>query len=135
MTSTHIRLGDLQDKGICNGDSGGPSLHRFADGVTRVVGVHSYTEPGAGCLDGADVRVDRFGAFIKQYLTEKVGAACTEDGLCATSCPVGQQVCGDVCANTATDPTHCGDYATACDAGELCLSGVCATSCPTWSTW
>lgn len=71
ITDTHVRLGDLAAKGICNGDSGGPSLHRFADGVTRVVGVHSYTEPSAACLDGADVRVDRFGAFIHQYLLDQ----------------------------------------------------------------
>lgn len=107
VTSTHLKLGDLQGKGICNGDSGGPSLHRFPDGVTRVVGVHSYTEPGAACLDGADVRVDRFSAFITQYLTEKVGAGCTEDGLCATTCAGSDPDC-PLDAGTGPRPTDGG---------------------------
>jgi secreted trypsin-like serine protease len=71
VSATHIGLGDQLGKGICDGDSGGPSLHRFTDGVTRVVGIHNYKVPGSQCHDGLDTRVDLFTGFIEQWLSEK----------------------------------------------------------------
>ena len=59
-----ITLGDGM-RGFCNGDSGGPSFHRFPDGVERVVGVHIE---GSTCTDGRDVRVDVHRQFIDEYL-------------------------------------------------------------------
>ncbi len=47
-----IKIGDQDAAGICSGDSGGPSLHTFADGVERVIGVHSSS--AASCVDGTD---------------------------------------------------------------------------------
>jgi len=43
VTNTLIYLGDQVAKGICHGDSGGPTFHTFSDGVERLVGVHSCT--------------------------------------------------------------------------------------------
>ena len=47
ISPEQILIGDLVSKGICRGDSGGPTLHTFDDGVERVIGVHSFT-PIAG---------------------------------------------------------------------------------------
>lgn len=82
VNTTHIALGDQSAKGICDGDSGGPSLHTFPDGVTRVVGVHSYKQPSGQCHDGLDTRVDLHSAFIQQWISDKEGPTCVEDGLC-----------------------------------------------------
>jgi V8-like Glu-specific endopeptidase len=60
---------DQDTKGICNGDSGGPSFHTFGDGVERIVGVHSHTEVDA-CLGGVDVRVDAHIDFIGQAIAQ-----------------------------------------------------------------
>jgi hypothetical protein len=57
---------------------------------------------------------------------------------CVTACPQGSQQCGNVCANTQTDPLHCGDCQTACRSNEVCAAGNCrrygpatgCTSCP-----
>ena len=45
-------------------------------------------------------------------------------------CPVGTTACGDgQCANTQTDPDHCGTCGIACDGGSgTCKSGTCATA-------
>ena len=43
VTDGNFFIGDGVAKGICHGDSGGPTFHTFADGVERVIGVHSFT--------------------------------------------------------------------------------------------
>ena len=85
VTAKHVVLGDQTAKGICDGDSGGPSLVLFGDGVTRVIGVHSYKQPSGGCHDGLDTRVDLFKDFVRQWVSEKEGPTCGEDGLCKSS--------------------------------------------------
>lgn len=70
FTAELISLGNFVDKGICHGDSGGPTFHTFGDGVERLVGVHSFTRTD-DCLDGADTRVDAKAPFILQWLSEK----------------------------------------------------------------
>ncbi|MBS1153718.1 MAG: putative trypsin precursor [Myxococcaceae bacterium] len=132
VTAAHVVLGNAVDKGICFGDSGGPSLHTFPDGITRVVGIHSYTQPSSSCTDGLDTRVDLFGAFIRTWLTDKEGgASCAEDGLCKQGCApvadpdcvcVADGVCSGACANLLSDPD--------CPADCL-MNGVCANfACP-----
>lgn len=86
VTAKHVVLGDQADAGICDGDSGGPSLHQFPDGVVRVVGVHSYKQPQGLCHDGLDTRVDLFAAFVRQYVSDHEGPTCVEDGLCKPGC-------------------------------------------------
>ncbi len=57
-------------------------------------------------------------------------------GVCIVACPGGMTSCpgsmsscrGNVCADTRTDPTHCGACATRCAAGETCVDGVCRGS-------
>ena len=129
ITSTHINLGDLSGKGVCHGDSGGPSFYTFPDGVERQVGIHSYTNNTA-CTDGADVRTDYYAAFINQWLNEKEGPQCSRDGLCKTGCsPVdldcyclADGVCNPQCPSLLDDP----------DCPKDCVAnGVCSTKpCP-----
>jgi uncharacterized protein (TIGR03382 family) len=64
------RLGDKSGRGICHGDSGGPSFHVFPDGVERLVGVHSFTATER-CVDGGDVRVDTYAPLIAGWLRKK----------------------------------------------------------------
>jgi DNA-binding beta-propeller fold protein YncE len=42
-------------------------------------------------------------------------------------CPDGQQRCGRRCADTRTDPGHCGACGRACGDGETCSEGFCVT--------
>jgi hypothetical protein len=118
VTAAHIALGNTTDKGICFGDSGGPSLHTFSDGVARVVGLHSYTQPASSCTDGLDTRVDLYGPFIRTWLTDKEGGGtCFEDGMCKQGCvPVDPD-----CVCTLSDPGCPAD----CVANNACTSQVC----------
>jgi plastocyanin len=57
-------------------------------------------------------------------------------GVCTVACAAGMTACpgsmsscrGGVCADTRTDPTHCGTCATRCAAGETCVDGACQGS-------
>lgn len=122
-----LQVGNKVSTGMCHGDSGGPTLFTFPDGIERVVGVHSYTLSN-DCLDGMDTRVDHYTAFIQTWLDEKeVAAACAADGICAPACmtPDSDPDClAD--GKTCTDPTAC--------AGQQCVSGsngkgICAHAC------
>lgn len=118
VTAAHIVLGNTTDKGICFGDSGGPSLHTFPDGIARVVGLHSYTQPASSCTDGLDTRVDLYGPFIRTWLTDKEGGGtCFEDGMCKPGCVPADPDC--VC--TLSDPECPAD----CVANNVCTSQVC----------
>ncbi|MDP3238643.1 MAG: trypsin-like serine protease [Myxococcales bacterium] len=130
LTTQHLQLGNMSTAGICNGDSGGPSFLTESDGVRRVAGVHSWTQPGGNCMDGLDTRVDLYGPFIRQFLMDTGGPACVEDGLCASGCPsadpdcvcIADGMCNGQCANLLSDP----------DCPRDCVAdGVCSTqSCP-----
>jgi len=130
LTAKHLQLGDQSGKGICNGDSGGPSFLTGRDGVRRVSGIHSY-DSSLQCNDGLDTRVDLFLGFVQQFIRDKEGGpTCFEDGMCASGCTPADPdcvcqadgTCNPACPNLATDPdcpVDCGP------------NGVCATvSCP-----
>lgn len=131
VTAAHVVLGNTVDKGICFGDSGGPSLHTFPDGIARVVGIHSYTQPASSCTDGLDTRVDLFGPFIRTWLTDKEGGAtCVEDGLCKMGCApeadpdcvcVADGTCSAACANLLSDP----DCPPDCAMNAVCTNLAC----------
>lgn len=100
LSQTLLWLGNFVDKGICHGDSGGPTFHTFSDGVERVVGVHSFTR-GEQCVDGADTRVDAYADFVRQWLAEKEDE-CGQNGICAVgACATPDPDCvsdGDLCS-------------------------------------
>jgi len=45
------------------------------------------------------------------------------------SCRPSQTRCGDRCADTRSDPEHCGGCGKACAAQSLCQSGACVSRC------
>ncbi|MBL8949513.1 MAG: hypothetical protein JNK82_01965, partial [Myxococcaceae bacterium] len=121
-------LGDGVAKGVCHGDSGGPSFHTFSDGVERVVGVHSFTTDQA-CLTGADTRVDAYQTFIRQWLTEKEAPSCGDDGRCAMNCPQVDLDC--VCGGDGQCTAACPELARDPDCPATCgAEGTCTQGCP-----
>ncbi len=129
INSTHIFLGDRSRKGVCHGDSGGPTFHTFSDGIERVVGVHSYDASG-NCLYGGDIRVDAYQSFVQQWLDTWEPATCAEDGQCkATGCTpvdvdcycVADGVCSADCRDLSTDP----DCPANCGADGVCAQDTC----------
>ncbi|MFT3710181.1 MAG: trypsin-like serine protease [Archangium sp.] len=126
-----LTLGDGVSKGICHGDSGGPSLLLFNDGVERVVGVHSYTSTPT-CVDGADTRVDFHWAFVSQWLMDKE-QTCARDFICNPTCPMADPDCrpdGERCDH----PLDCGGRTCRGDAqhSEPYCTARCqgTTACP-----
>ena len=136
VTGAHVILGNTVDKGICFGDSGGPALHTFPDGIARVVGIHSYTQPSSSCTDGLDTRVDLFGTFIRTWLTDKEGGAtCVEDGMCKAGCTptadpdcvcLADGMCNGACANLLSDP----DCPKDCVMNSVCTNLTCPNPDP-----
>ncbi len=59
------------------------------------------------------------------------GTTCDpQTGICA--CPAGSALCGNDCANLATDATNCGGCGLVCPGGQSCASGRCSGGgCPT----
>ncbi len=134
LSADLISLGNSIDKGICHGDSGGPTFHTFADGVERVVGVHSFTRTEA-CVDGADTRVDAYAPFILQWLADRENE-CATNGVCAVgACPAPDLDCvaeGGACTGVfqcqgrecVADPQHREPYcARSCHTDPDCRPG------------
>jgi hypothetical protein len=122
-------LGDGQAHGICHGDSGGPSMFTFSDGVERIVGVHSYTS-NLACTTGGDTRVDYYADFVDQWLLEKEPPSCEEDGRCATGCGFVDIDC--VCPKDGQCTADCPDLNKDPDCPADCgINGVCSQNdCP-----
>jgi V8-like Glu-specific endopeptidase len=87
LTPDSIVLGDLDTKGLCHGDSGGPTFANLDGAGERLVGVHSFTRTDA-CNDGADVRLDAYGPFIQEWLSDREDT-CGADGVCSPTPCVG----------------------------------------------
>jgi uncharacterized protein (TIGR03382 family) len=132
-------LGDNVSKGTCLGDSGGPSVHSFPDGVERVIGVHSHGN--ANCLDGFDTRVDTYQSWITGWLQQHDPLPCGPDGTCTAGCvppdpdciPVGQtcntpsQCSSRICVADPSQPNpYCSQNCPpACPSSMSCDGGVC----------
>ncbi|MCC6334836.1 MAG: trypsin-like serine protease [Myxococcales bacterium] len=125
---TLIFVGNGVNKGICHGDSGGPTFRTFSDGVERVVGVHSFTRT-EDCTDGAATRVDAYRTFVQQWLAEKEAATCNRDGRCVQGCPQVDLDC--VCGADGQCTAACPELNVDPDCGDCGGNGVCADrSCP-----
>jgi hypothetical protein len=118
-TTATLTIGDGTNKGLCLGDSGGPSFLG-----AQVVGIHSRAI-GSGCGAGVDIRVDTYRAFIDAFITSNDAALCTADGRCALGCPGGDPDC-PTCLADGTCNASCGNTDPDC----RCLAdGVCDSSC------
>ncbi|MCA2980708.1 MAG: trypsin-like serine protease [Myxococcaceae bacterium] len=92
-------------RGLCFGDSGGPTLVE-EDGGSRVVAVHSFitTECGAGV--SSSVLLFPYRRFLEHWLADHEPPQCARDGRCVGGCQPEDPDC------------RCG------------LDGVCRADCP-----
>lgn len=130
-------VGNGQNKGICSGDSGGPTVHTFPDGVERVVGVHSFTTNFQGitpCTYGGVTRTDVYQNFIQGWLNEKEAPLCSDDGRCAANCPTPDLDCqpkdcraNGICAlePCQTPDPDCVPVGGLCSQDVACLERAC----------
>lgn len=134
IDSALIEFNQRNGKGGCFGDSGGPALHTFADGVERVVGVTSFGEDQCQ-YSSFYTRVDTYASFITQWLSEKETPTCNRDGLCKSSgCATPDIDClcpsDGTCNATCPDPTADPDCDPKCGDDGVCATGSCATPDP-----
>jgi V8-like Glu-specific endopeptidase len=133
IDSQFLKFDQSNGHGACFGDSGGPALYTFPDGVERVVGVTSFGEDQCQ-FNAYYTRLDTYDAFITQWLTEKETATCAQDGLCKQGCAMpdidcvcgADGTCSAQCPDSSLDP----DCDKDCGANKLCAVGSCATPDP-----
>ena len=120
-------------RGSCNGDSGGPAFHRFADGVERVVGVTSFGRGDPRCSgNSGSHRVDRHAAWLAAEIARHDPVSCERDYRCADGCAAPDPDCpcrGDdgACSALCDDPAADRDCPLGCGVGDECVSGA---TCP-----
>jgi V8-like Glu-specific endopeptidase len=127
VSGATLYIGNSSSPTTCFGDSGGPSFHTGADGVERVVGIHSFAL-SEECTGGGDMRVDVVADFIDAW-TQEVAPTCATDGACVADCPqpdldcncVADGVCRADCPLPDTD-SDCPRY---CLADGICAWGTC----------
>jgi hypothetical protein len=133
VSERNLLLGDQVQRGICHGDSGGPTFMTVSDGVERLIGVHSFTRT-QDCLDGADTRLDRTLVFIQAWLQEKEAPSCSEDGRCKEGCEQpdldcfcqADGRCTAACPVPARDP----DCPRDCGPTGICAAELCPVPDP-----
>lgn len=129
MDSTHMYIGDGATEGICHGDSGGPTFMNVG-GVEKLVAIHSYDANGS-CTLGGVIRTDTYKTFINNWLAEKEGPQCGNDGKCNMGCNpfdadcycLADNVCDTRCPSLLQDP----DCPKDCVANNVCATQTCPT--------
>lgn len=102
----------MDGKGKCEGDSGGPSF-AMVKGVMTQVGITSFGTTQDCLTYGADTRTDAEIAFVDQHIP---GFQCIADGYCDAACGKG---------GLPADPDCPVCTATSCGADAVCTGGVC----------
>lgn len=147
VTARTFEIGAAGTRGICAGDSGGPSLMPGNGSSTVVIaGIHSVTL-SAQCGLGADIRIDSNLGFIEDFIARHDSTPmCPADGVCQPSGCQGPDVdcqpcqlngvCESGCGANDADCLPDGDVCSAAStcAGALCLPDsrgfqYCASSC------
>jgi hypothetical protein len=105
----------VNGKGKCEGDSGGPSFAMIGGQLVEV-GITSFGDQTCSQF-GADTRTDAEKAFIIQHIPE---LECQAD----TDCPTGHECFAHRCIEMPFQPTGLGST---CTTGTDCDSGQCAT--------
>jgi uncharacterized protein (TIGR03382 family) len=105
-------------KGKCNGDSGGPSFARIHD-INHIVGVTSFGDSDCTYM-GADTRVDAETAFLDEHVSD---LRCVYDGVCADACGKDGLPVDYDCIQGG--PRSLG---ATCTEDTACDSGLCARS-------
>ncbi|HVX96864.1 MAG TPA: trypsin-like serine protease [Polyangia bacterium] len=144
LTRESLTYDQIDHKGQCYGDSGGPALFQTSGGV-RVAGVISYgtSLPETDCLlQGTSVRVSSLASFIHSVIDAAMprDAGASPDVLAATDAgrdaapEVGRADAGPppLSCGKLTDPrpacaacvaSRCCEEAAVCSADPLCLGG------------
>jgi len=129
VTGTNVPL-----SGTCFGDSGGPILYTFPDGVTRVIGVNSKLRM-TDCGPGTAGRPDVNDAWLRMRFDQYDAPVCGPDNECVTvgcatpdpDCDcVADGQCSAACVAPSVDP----DCAAACAADGVCATVTCALADP-----
>lgn len=132
LDPTLLNTGTTNQKGTCNGDSGGPMFYRFPDGIERQVGIHSFHR--GDCGRNAAARVDKGLDFIDQWFIDVEAPTCSEDALCKTGCVPEDVDClcatDSICNPLCLTPGKDADCADSCTAGNVCSVTACATPDP-----
>ena len=122
ISSNQFLYTQTDDKGACEGDSGGPDLVQTADGV-RVAGVTSFGDPTCTMV-GASVRVSPVADFIDAFI------AAAPKTLSCDECSLASVGPGNACI---TQGVQCGDPSTPCGKFIACANGcrdqTCVTQC------
>jgi uncharacterized protein (TIGR03382 family) len=105
----------VDGKGKCEGDSGGPSFAMIG-GKLIEVGITSFGDQNCSMF-GADTRVDAEKPFILQHIPQ---LQCNAD----SDCPHGDECFDHQCIVTPFNPTGLGST---CTSGTDCDSGSCGT--------
>jgi hypothetical protein len=80
------------------------------DGEEVYLGTDPLRSPTTGCAPGECVGID----------------AAPRTGTMLTCAEAGLTDCSGVCADTATDPSHCGGCGFFCSPGQACVAGTCS---------
>jgi uncharacterized protein (TIGR03382 family) len=121
----------LDGKGKCEGDSGGPSF-AMVNGKLTEVGITSFGDTNCSVF-GADTRTDAEKAFILQHVPE---LECSAD----TDCPMGDECFLHKCIVMPFKPTGLGSTcmdSSGCDSGMCGMGpggGKCTMQCAAGST-
>ena len=123
VTADVLELGVEATSGVCNGDSGGPSLLIGSDSIERVAGIHSSTS-SSSCGAGTDMRVDARLDFIDAFIAANNPPLCTKDGRCATGCAQSDPDC--ICLADGVCNASCAEVDPDCPCGS---DGICTLGC------
>jgi len=107
----------VNGKGKCEGDSGGPSF-AMVNGAQMQVGITSFGDQDCANF-GADTRTDAEKTFLLQHVPELAG--CAQDSDCPTNDICFQKRC-------ITQPFTTGGLGTDCTDAAQCASGLCQAS-------
>ena len=135
VTATAINTSGTPSN-TCFGDSGGPYLLSYPDGIERVI---ATTSKGSSTCTGGGIggRVDVAADFIRATLAEFDPDPCAADGVCGDACPdkANDPDCPESCASNGlcsalTCPTpdpDCAPLGSPCVAAQQCGGGRCVT--------
>jgi hypothetical protein len=122
ITNNQFLYSQTDNKGACEGDSGGPAIAQTSSGP-RVAGITSFGDPTCNMV-GASVRISPVYAFISAFI------AAAPKTLSCDECSVASVAPGNSCVNQGLlcgqGSSPCGKLIACLDA---CQNDACATQC------
>jgi hypothetical protein len=118
LTANQFQYSQTDDKGACEGDSGGPAIVQTADGA-RVAGITSFGDPTCTMV-GASVRISPVASFITSFI------ASAPKTLTCDECSLASVGPGNACINQST---ICGTRNSPCDVFLSCASACTTSAC------